>query len=307
MLRILFFMLFCFGLIACEGEVGGESADKTMPKKLQVAVSNYPLAYFTERIGGEDVEVLFPAALLSDPAYWQADGEAIAKMQAADLIILNGATYEKWLAVAALPADKVVFTAEVFADFWIERQGSVTHSHGEEGEHSHGETAFTTWLDLNLARRQAEAVWRALAEKAADKKNDFHRNYSALQADLQTLDERLLAMQDDFSDIHVIYSHPVYQYFSRRYQAMGTSLHWEADEMPAVSEWQKLERLLTRHERVLMLWEAEPNAAISQKLLALNVPYAVFAPLGGQPENGDFISHMQANIQRLADVLASVE
>ena len=38
---------------------------------LVVYTVNYPLAYFAERIGGEAVEVHFPAPPDEDPAYWE--------------------------------------------------------------------------------------------------------------------------------------------------------------------------------------------------------------------------------------------
>ena len=36
----------------------------------QVAVVNYPLRYFAERIGGDVIEVGFPVPLDVDPAFW---------------------------------------------------------------------------------------------------------------------------------------------------------------------------------------------------------------------------------------------
>ncbi|RLA05886.1 MAG: zinc ABC transporter substrate-binding protein, partial [Gammaproteobacteria bacterium] len=58
---------------------------------------NYPLAYFAERIGGEQVEVGFPVPADVDPAFWSPAADAVAAYQAADVIILNGATYAKWV------------------------------------------------------------------------------------------------------------------------------------------------------------------------------------------------------------------
>ncbi|MBW1743769.1 MAG: hypothetical protein JRJ47_10130 [Deltaproteobacteria bacterium] len=37
---------------------------------LSVYVVNYPLKYFAERIGGDHVDVEFPAPKGTDPAYW---------------------------------------------------------------------------------------------------------------------------------------------------------------------------------------------------------------------------------------------
>ena len=56
---------------------------------LTVFVVNYPIQYFTERIGGEHVNVVFPAPANVDPAYWMPDRPTIADFQRADLILLD--------------------------------------------------------------------------------------------------------------------------------------------------------------------------------------------------------------------------
>ena len=45
----------------------------------------------------------FPATADVGPAFWAPEVETIAAFQAADLILLNGATYAKWLKTASLP------------------------------------------------------------------------------------------------------------------------------------------------------------------------------------------------------------
>ena len=124
-----------------------------------VSVVNYPLQYITGRIAGDAIEVRFPAPAGEDPAFWTPDARAIAVYQSADLIVLNGATYAKWVAVASLPTSKRLDTSAAFGDELIHIEVSATHSHGPTGEHSHRETAYTTWLDFDLAIAPARR-WR---------------------------------------------------------------------------------------------------------------------------------------------------
>ena len=72
-------------------------------EQLTVYVVNYPLQYFAERIGGEHINVVFPAPANVDPAYWMPDAPTIAAYQQADLILLNGARYAKWINKVTLP------------------------------------------------------------------------------------------------------------------------------------------------------------------------------------------------------------
>ena len=141
-------------------------------RPLQVYVVNYPLQYFAERIGGDRVEVHFPAPADVDPAFWSPDAETIAAYQQADVILLNGAGYADWVTRAALPDSVLVDTSAAFADRLVPVEKAVTHSHGPEGEHVHGEVAFTTWLDPTLAIEQARGRRRrprARAAKACDR------------------------------------------------------------------------------------------------------------------------------------------
>src|SRR5688572_561215 len=151
-------------LAACKPapDTGGAAKPKTGTGRLQVHVANYPLAYFTERIGSTEVDVIFSAPADEDPAFWQPTDAQIATMQQADLIVLNGATYSKWAEKVSLPQSKVLDTAAAFKGKFIEVKESVTHSHGKAGEHSHAGTAFTTWLDFQQAVQQASAICEAL-------------------------------------------------------------------------------------------------------------------------------------------------
>ena len=112
---------------------------------ITVFVVNYPLKYFAERIGGEYVKVLFPAPGGIDPAFWIPDIQTISAYQQADLILLNGAAYSKWVDKVSLPQSKLVNTSRKFKDQYITIEGAVTHSHGSGGEHAHEGVAFTTW------------------------------------------------------------------------------------------------------------------------------------------------------------------
>ena len=145
-------------------EEGGGSAGKPT-----VATVNYPLAYFAERLAGDFATIIFEAPADEDPAFWHPTDDEVAKMQAADVILMNGATYAKWAATATLPASAMVDTSASFKDRYIKVENAVTHAHGkDEEEHSHGGIAFTTWMDMGQAVAQAEAAAKALAEAIPD-------------------------------------------------------------------------------------------------------------------------------------------
>ena len=91
LLRLL--CLFCF--------VGTTLASPPAAAKIVVYTVNYPLAYFAERIGGGGVTVEFPAPEEIDPAFWKPAPEIIAAYQTADVILLNGAGFARWIGQAS--------------------------------------------------------------------------------------------------------------------------------------------------------------------------------------------------------------
>ncbi|QSA98996.1 zinc ABC transporter substrate-binding protein [Methylococcus sp. EFPC2] len=267
--------------------------------KLKVFVSNYPLAYFAERIGGHRVAVSLPVPAGEDPAFWRPDPEAISRMQKADLIALNGADYEKWLNRVSLPRLKQVDTSAGFKAAYIRIENAVTHSHGPGGEHSHDGIAFTTWLDLAQAGKQAEALALGVIRKRPELKAVFLENLSGLQADLKVLDDELLKLGEAKKNQPLLGSHPVYQYLARRYGLNLKSVHWEPNEMPPAAEWVALDETLIRHPARTMIWEAQPSPEIAARLKEKGVSSAVLDPCAQRPEQGDFLSVMQANIANL--------
>jgi len=267
-----------------------------------VYVVNYPLKYFTQRIAGDHVQVVFPAPPDEDPAFWKPDVETISAFQVADLIVINGATYAKWLEKTSLPKAKVVNTSAGFQDQYIEIKDSVTHSHGPAGEHAHTGTAFTTWLNFRFAAQQAKAIEAALSRLLPAQQATFAKQYASLEKDLMALDTRLEALVASQRTQPLVASHPVYQYFATRYGLNVQSVLWEPEVMPEDDQWKTLQALLAKHPAKWMLWEGESLAASVKKLQTLGVQSLVFDPCGNTPEQGDFLSVMQQNVVNLRQV-----
>ena len=268
-------------------------------EKLSVYAVNYPLAYFAERIGGSSVNVVLPVPSGIDPAFWEPDASVIAEFQRADLILLNGAGYAKWLKHASLPRRKLVNTSAVFQRDYISVEQTVTHQHGPGGDHSHAGTAFTTWLDFNQARMQAKAILSALKKQRPQQADVFIQNYTSLEKDLVSLDQALTAIMEQDSNKPFIASHPVYQYLARRYNINLKSVMWEPEIMPAQNQWDALQQLLATHGAGWMIWEGQPDKQSVARLDELDINSLVFSPCANTPEEGDFISVMKNNIREI--------
>ena len=287
---------------ACSGaERAGESstAGAAPDSKLSVYVVNYPLQYFAERIGGDLVDVQFPAPADIDPAFWSPDAETVARYQGADLILLNGASYAKWVERMTLPSSKLVNTSASFEDRYMYIEDVVSHTHGPAGEHDHGQIAFTTWLDPTLAVEQARAIQEALATALPSAAETFQSGFESLEGDLLAIDARLSEMTAGRSDQPLLGSHPVYQYLKRRYDLNLVSVNFEPDEVPTEEAWRGLDALLGEHPAPLMLWEGEPLEETANRLRAMGVESIVFDPSRNAPREGDYLVVMRRNVDNL--------
>jgi zinc transport system substrate-binding protein len=249
--------------VAAEAEADGP---------LTVYAVNYPLAYFAERIGGDDVVVRFPVPGGEDPAFWSPDAATIRAYQSADVILLNGATYARWVEHATLSPSRLV------------------------------DTAFTTWLDFEQAAQQAVAVRDALVARRSERANGFQTRADALDHDLQDLHRSMLDAVGTGGDRPILVSHPVYQYWVRAYGLNAQSMHWEPGIVPDDPAWLSLATVLEEHPAKWMIWEGPPAAVSTERLSAFDVESAVFAPCGNRPEEGDFLDAMRANVENVRKV-----
>ena len=294
MKKILIILLMA-SLMACTDKAPDNQDDSDTQTRPVVVTSNYPLYFFASQIAGDQIDVRFPS-IDGDPAMWVPGGDDLAMLQRADLLILNGAGYESWLAFTSLQGDNILDTTATVETMLLPIEEATVHQHGPQGEHSHEGTAFTTWLDPKLATEQARTILQGLSNLKPDQSGLFNANFTALEQGLYELDRSLARAFAALDGQPVIYSHPVYQYLQRRYNINGRSLHWEPDVEPGTRDWIDLGNLVRQHPAKLMIWEGEPTVSVREKLTQMGVRSVVFSPAGNQPGEGDYFEIMNDNI-----------
>ncbi len=254
-----------------------------------------------EKISGHSDLVVFPE-IDGDPVFWEPSISDISAMQQADVVLVNGATYEKWLEKISLAKECTIDTSAPFKDEYIITEGESTHSHGPTGDHSHAGTAFTTWIDLKQAVRQAQSVKDALITAEIGPKEKLELNFEELKSRLLSLDASIEAITKGNSEFPLFASHPVYQYFARRYQLNIKSVLWEPDSFPDEAMWKELEKLHQEHQAAWMVWEDEPLPESVERLKEMRIQSVVFSPCGNRPDQGDFMTVMKSNIANLRTI-----
>ncbi|MEL6915347.1 MAG: metal ABC transporter substrate-binding protein [Pseudomonadota bacterium] len=268
----------------------------------RVVAVNYPLQYFAQRLLGDAAEVEFPVPEGVDPSFWRPSIGDISRVQSADLILLNGAGFAAWIDRVSLPRSRVVNTTRGLDAQFIVTE-SITHSHGDGGEHSHEGLASYTWLDPALALTQAETVALAIVGRGLAPEGEVIAALETLRAEMTALDQTAGRLLGAGAGAPIIATHPRYQYLARRYRLEVSSLAWEAGAAPTPTELEDLANLATGTGARVLLWEAEPPAAAFAATEALGLRNVVFDPMASGPSTGSFITGFDAAVAALAEAL----
>ena len=274
--------------------------------KLSVMTTFYPTQYFAERIGGDLVEVACPVPEDADPIFWMPDGETIQSYQQADLIVLNGASFAKWIDKVSLPQSRIVNSALPLASEFITFEAAVEHSHGKEGSHAHEGIDGHTWLDPLNAKVQAAEIRNAIVLRRPDAVDAIEANYVALAADLDTLHDEFEKLSKSLPPM--LASHPAYNYPARRYGWDIENLDLDPDELPTDEQVAEIRAKLDARPASWLFWESEPIAeSVALLESELGVKSIVFSPCEmlstkARQSGVDYLSVMQENLDRLRSV-----
>ena len=267
-------------------------------EKTVIQSVNYPLHYFATRLAPASFELLYLVDPEVDPAFWKPDDAALLALQKSDLIILNGASYEKWMSTVSLPPAKLLDTSKGFAKTLLKSEGK-EHRHGDGTVHTHAGTAFTTWIDFSQAAQQAAAIAARFKTLHPASAPNIDVKLAALTADLEALDKSMKHFGGAWGEQGLVASHPIYQYLARAYGLKIEAIEWEPEMELEEKDLAELKTILDRHPAKWMIWEDKPTTANIAALEALGVKSVVFSPCANIPVEGDWLSVMKANVAQL--------
>lgn len=304
-------LLFVVGtLVGCGGEQAPDQAATTSGVPL-VMTTFYPTTYFARRIGGDFVRVVCPVPADADPIFWEPSADDVTAYQKADLIVVNGAEYEKWVDKVSLPYDRIVDTSKAFDADLLRFRSAIVHSHGPAGKHSHTGIDGHTWMDPVQAKMQAAAIRDALKALLPAHAADFDRSCAALDADLDALDASLKDAVKTYGGQTIFASHPAYNYLARRYGLKVVNLALDPQEMPTDAEFADIRKKLEATPSVTILWESDPKPEIAERFQReLGLTSITFSPCetmdpAEEKAGKNYLTVMKADIEALKPALAA--
>ncbi|MFE7065036.1 metal ABC transporter solute-binding protein, Zn/Mn family [Sutcliffiella sp. NPDC057660] len=248
-LSILILMFFTF-LVGCNSD------NQSSEGKLTVYTTIFPLEDFSNKIGGNHVDVksVYPPG--ADAHTFEPSTKTMSEMASADAFIYTGIGVEGF-------ADKAKDVLEneevkvVAAGKGIELLKEDEHSHEdeaheenehshkdeaheedehsheegahEEDEHSHEEEAHEedehnhadgdphVWLSPTLSISLAENIKNALVELKPEAKEDFEANFQSLKEELEALDSEYKETMESAKTNKILVSHAAYGYWEEQY------------------------------------------------------------------------------------------
>ena len=226
------------------------------------------------------------------------------RLQAADLVVLNGADAERWVTKASLPAARVVDTCRELAAELIVTLKDVSHRHGPGGAHAHDGFDPHTWLDPVLATRQAKEVLRGLLRFLPRHEGALQARFDALAFELDAVDRSLRGLGTQPGDEVLFASHPAYDYLARRYGWRVVSFDLDPGEAPSEETLGRVAAQRGKTPGRFLMWESQPVAEAEVAFERLGLTSIVVSPaetLDAAPRQAgvDFLSVMKANVDAL--------
>lgn len=203
--------------------VDNGTKETTNGHTLSVYTTVYPLQYFTERIGGEFVEVhsIYPVG--ADEHSFDPTQKDMIALSDADLFFYIGLGLEGFVenAQKTLKGEHVelVTTGEELSDDQL-TEGQHDEDEEEEHEHEehgHGQFDPHVWISPKLSIELAASIKNSLIAKMPEQEEFFNKNFSLLEDDLMELDERFKEMAANAKTKTFFVSHAAFGYIANEY------------------------------------------------------------------------------------------
>lgn len=271
--------------------------------QVRVVASFYPLAFMTEAIGGNEVEVtnLIPPGL--EPHSWQPSAGDLVACSDADIIIYNGAGLDDWL------RDDVLPSIDVSGKAIIDTTANVTlYRNVEQTEiQEHGAYDSHTWVSPYEARQQAESIYNALMRRDPANADGYTARWSTLNEALTALDSSYTTQLSDNTRASIFVTHDAFGYIARRYGFEQQSIVGiSADAQPGTETLIQIIQQMEQTDTYTIYIEPGYSDAYVQTVRAelqtqtgRQVEVLTLYHMNGEQDGLDYLAQMGSNLENL--------
>ena len=262
----------------------------TEKSQLQVVASFSPLAEFSKNVGGDKVNVKLLVPLGVEPHDWEPTIKDVQKIQASDVIIINGINFESW--TAELDQSRydglIVDTSETIPLLYPDGKSADPH----------------IWLNPVYVKIQVQNI--ADAFSASDHNNQAYYQSNAKQYidELDSLDELIQNELSKCSRDFLVF-HDAFSYFAAQYNLNQHTVISSNDPHAEVTIKTLENVILQARELNIKVIFAEENVNDkTSKVLAdtIGARVLILSPLEIITD-GTYISNMIKNLENLKEAL----
>ena len=276
--------------------------------KLQVVATFYPLAFFSQEIGGEHAQVTQLVPSNTEIHAWEPSASDITAAEKADIIVYNGADLDHWMEDEILPAlsqTKVRIKVDTTEGLPLLLGEAEANEH--ENEHEHGLYDPHTWVSPYMGKLQAEKIYDALVQRDPAHENYYTERLSNLESRLEQIDANYTATLSTKQKSMIFVSHEAFGYLAHRYEfeqhgVIGLS----ADEQPSAATIANILGLMVEHKTYVIYVdpvyseeyaqtlrnELETQTGHSVSILELHL---ILGPINGK----DYLDQQTSNLESL--------
>ena len=279
-----------------------KSQDVSAPStKIHITASFYPLANFTEHIGGSHVVVTTTTPSGSEPHEYEPTPSDIASAESSRLFIFNGAGLDPWAEkVAPQLRAKGIITLE--ATSFVQLRPAAGATNGTIDPH--------IWLDPIAVKAVATQIRNTLVQLDPAHQADYDLGNEQLQHDLDLLDTHFRTQLARCAQTTIVTSHAAFGYLAGEYKLKQVYLSGiTPDEEPSAQRLSQVADQVRRQKITTIFYESLVSPKFADTIAReTGATTAVLDPIEGltpaEQANGDsYLTIMERNLAALRTAL----
>jgi zinc transport system substrate-binding protein len=260
-----------------------------------VIAAFYPLEFAAQEIGGSAIEVrsLTPSGV--EPHDLELSSGQVRDLSEADLIIYLGQGFQPALEDALAGLDS-------------ERQfDALEGKYLMRGENEEGEEALDphVWLDPLILASIVGQIADRMSDLDPENADTFSQNAAQLEDDLERLDREFEVGLKTCASHEIVTSHAAFGYLAARYGLDQVSLSGiDPEAEPSPARLAEVARFVEDHDVSTIFFEELAPPDLAETLAReTGARTDVLSPLETAPQDGDFLTEMRSNLERLRTAL----
>ena len=276
---------------------GCQKKDVQKPKQLRVTTTIAPYAYFTNRIGNQQLEVssILPPSV--DIHTFEPNPKSMENLKNIDLWVQIGIPFEEKITPIITKLNPNITILNLSEKIPLLPINSDTEFF-TPCKHSRNDRDMHTWMSPTQAENSSRVIAQTLVKIDRTRSHEYSEGLNSLLDDLAELDRTLRMQLKDLTGSAIIVAHPSLGYFCNDYQLKQYSIECEGKE-PLPQELQKLSEKIKK-EKILCVFSQKGFDSRGARLIAKKFQLPLY-------ELDPFASDYIANIKKLGEEIANAQ